>query len=111
MKSKSHVKAEARGGMPDTSRRLHELLEQLHQELEAADNLDADAEAELRAAMQDIRTTLEAREDVAAEVEQVADASRHHGPLSNAAREFSASHPLLARTIGQLADILGQSGI
>ncbi len=93
------------------SERLHELLEQLHRELETAEDLDADAEAELRAAMQDIRTALAVRAGEEVDEEDVSDASRHEGTLSDAAREFSASHPVLARTIGQLADILGQAGI
>jgi hypothetical protein len=101
--------------MTDHSKRLHELLEQLHRELQAAD-IDAQAEQELRDAMAEIRAALAARspdgaEEVAQEIEEIEEASRHHGTLSEAAREFSASHPLLARTIGQLADILGQSGI
>lgn len=98
--------------MPDPTRRLHELLEQLHRELEAAQDIDANAEAELRGAMKDIRTALAARTGEAVpEAEEVSDTSQHHGLFSDAAREFSASHPVLARTIGQLADILGQSGI
>ncbi len=98
--------------MAEQSERLHELLEQLHRELESADDLHADTEAELRGAMQDIRTALAARaEEDAAEEEAVNDAAHHHGLFSDAAREFSASHPVLARTIGQLADILGQAGI
>lgn len=102
--------------MTDHAKRLRELLDQLHGELEAAEDFDADAERDLRAAMADIRAALAARSAdeggaVAEEIEEIEEASRHHGTLSDAAREFSASHPLLARTIGQLADILGQSGI
>jgi hypothetical protein len=102
--------------MTDHSNRLHELLEQLHNELEAADDLDAQAERDLRAAMADIRAKLAHREpdeadEIAQEIDQIDQASRHQGTLTEAAQEFSASHPLLARTIGQLADILGQSGI
>jgi hypothetical protein len=102
--------------MTDHSKRLHDLLEQLHHELEAAEDLDAQAEQDLRAAMHDIRAKLADGEPIEAdeveqEIEEIDNASRHHGTLSEAAREFSASHPLLARTIGQLADILGQSGI
>jgi hypothetical protein len=101
--------------MTDHSQRLHELLEQLHRELESAADLDADTERQLRATMADIRAKLAAsadsEEEVAAEIEEIDEASRHHGTLSDAAREFSASHPILARTVGQLADILGQSGI
>jgi hypothetical protein len=102
--------------MTDHSKRLHDLLEQLHNELEAAEDLDAEAERDLRDAMAGIRAKLAESEPLEAdevedEIDQIDQASRHHGTLSEAAREFSASHPLLARTIGQLADILGQSGI
>jgi hypothetical protein len=102
--------------MPDHAKRLHDLLEQLHQELEATDDLDAAAEQDLRAAMADIRAKLAAKEPgdaqgVVEEMEEIQEASSHQGTLTDAAQEFSASHPLLARTIGQLADILGQSGI
>jgi hypothetical protein len=99
--------------MSDQTSRLHELLEQLHRELEAAEDIDVEAESELRGALADIRAALSARSagESSEDAEEDREPSRHHGLLSDAAREFAASHPLLARTVGQLADILGQSGI
>jgi hypothetical protein len=97
--------------MQEHSKRLHELLEQLHRELESAEDLDADAEDDLRAAMQDIRGALAARAPEESGEEESADSRVDHGFLGDFARDFSASHPLIARTVGQLADILGQSGI
>ena len=91
-----------RGIMSDD---LRETLEQLHQQLAAADNLDADTVERLRTTMDEVRATLEKRQ---APDEPPAGRSDW---LTETAQHFEESHPTLAGTITRLVDLLGQAGI
>ncbi len=84
--------------------RLSEILNELHQQLEAAEPLDPEVEQQLRQVMQEIGEALP-QEDAAEQLsplrQRIRDASDH----------FEQSHPVLYRTIDQLVDGLGQIGI
>ena len=102
--------------MPSSHDELRETIQRLHDELTSAEDIDAGMADELRAAVADIQTALSRRvepvpADTSADEEDKAPTPAPHDRLSDAARSFEGSHPVLARTIGQLVDILGQMGI
>lgn len=85
-----------------SDQRLHELLGQLHDELEHRSLGDDDRQA-LRTAMQDIQERLENEHDHPWD-----DLTDH---LHEAATRFTSEHPTLASGLRRLIDILNKSGI
>lgn len=98
--------------MPKSHDELNETIQRLHDELAVAENLDAKMADALRSAVADIQEAIVRLGNRSASEEEDSEPPPvPHGQLSDAAREFEGSHPVLSRTIGQLADILGQMGI
>lgn len=81
---------------------LEETLRQLHEHLSETRDLDAEEVAKLRAAVDEIESTLD-RSDVSSA--SLADR------LREATRQFEESHPMLTGTVGRVADMLAQMGI
>jgi hypothetical protein len=81
---------------------LEETLDQLHQQLLSADNLDEKERERLRQAAEEIRDTLDDQQ-----VSSAGLAER----LQRATAHFEHSHPQLASSIGRIADLLSQLGI
>jgi hypothetical protein len=85
---------------------LHERLKQLHTELQQIDSVDDDSRAMLQNIEDDIQTLLNAKES---------DRRRQYKGFGERLRDgierFEASHPDLALTMGQLADMLAKIGI
>ncbi len=80
---------------------LTDALKVVHQELAAAEHLDADEVEKLRQTMRDIQAVLnEPTND-----ESLSDR------ISVSARKFEESHPVLTTTLGRVADMLQQMGI
>ncbi len=85
---------------------LHEHIQQLHEELEAATAVDAEARKQLQELLSDIRSLLSR-----------ADEPTDHTPqslaerLEDATRDFEASHPTLSATVGRVIDTLSNLGI
>lgn len=85
------------------SSRLHESLQSIRRELDAAGGMD-DAD----------RTLLE---QVAADIERVLDDDDEttpdtvRGKMEKAAVDFEARHPRLARVMNEIVDALGRMGI
>jgi hypothetical protein len=85
---------------------LQERLKQLHAELQQVESVDDESRAILEKLEDDIRDLIGAADD-----EQ---ASRYRGfgeGLRGSIERFEASHPDLALTMGQLADMLAKIGI
>lgn len=87
--------------MPD--QQLRTLLDQLHGELEHADQLDDDGRALLRQLAADIETRLNA--PAADETPSLLDG------LQNAIARFETSHPSLAALLEEALTALGNAGI
>jgi len=87
---------------------LRNTLDQLHQELsaaESAEDMDAEVAERLRATIHEIKSVLEKQE--ASDQPQ----HRHSDWLMETAQHFEQSHPTIAGTIRRLVDLLGQAGI
>ena len=82
---------------------LSQILEELHEALDASGDLADDAREELRSAAADIQETLDRAGD---------DASGSLRRRLNAALEsFEESHPRLTEVVGRMADALSDMGI
>lgn len=81
---------------------LDETLDELHQQLQDAGNLDPDQKERLRQAAKEIQTTLDD-----SSVSSYGLAER----LQKATVHFEHTHPQLTNTIGRIADLLAQLGI
>ncbi|TWU42894.1 DUF4404 family protein [Novipirellula artificiosorum] len=81
---------------------LLEALQKVHHELEQAEHLDAAEVERLRATMREIQSVIEDQADQAAPLSE---------QVSESARSFEESHPVLTNTLGRIADMLQQMGI
>ena len=91
-------------------RKLHETLEELHTQLESADQLDADERAQLRATMREIQATLA---DDAATPSDEALAEDEHSPLERLrelVEHFETDHPTLSRRLAELVNSMHNLG-
>lgn len=91
--------------MPDKIERLRKSLRELHEELDQVESLDDEGRLLIEQAKGDLDDALH-RDDTAA--------MKHHSirdRLLEAQRQFEDSHPVLARTVGNVLDVLGQIGI
>ncbi|WP_372724865.1 DUF4404 family protein [Novipirellula sp.] len=77
-------------------------LQTVHQELENADDLADEDVARLRQTMAEIEAVLGRSDD---------EESTLSEQISESARQFEKSHPLLTNTLGRIADMLQQMGI
>ncbi len=107
--------------MPDDTTDLRGTLARLHQQLRSSPDVGADTRAQLQAILQDIHALLEPNSAQSSGISQTAtgvstaSAARGRdslvGRLSNAEREFEATHPSLAALVGSVIDALGKMGI
>jgi ElaB/YqjD/DUF883 family membrane-anchored ribosome-binding protein len=81
---------------------LEETLQQLHNQLSHADDLDQSQRDKLRQMVDEIRRTLDDADS---------DSMGLGTRLVHAASQFEHSHPTITNTIGRIADILAQMGI
>lgn len=91
--------------MSDASDKLHQTLDQLHEQLDEAERLDPQTAAQLKKTIGDIRTTLQEK---GLEAEAHSTLSQR---LSDAAIHFEESHPTISGTLERLVDMLAQMGI
>lgn len=92
---------------PPTREHLQRSLEELHAQLASSSGVDTRSRALLHEVLDDIRRLLAAPEQRAAE-HSVQTAPRR---LSGLAVEFEARHPVLAGSLRQFVDLLGQAGL
>jgi hypothetical protein len=85
---------------------LHERLRQLHAELQQIDSVDDESRAMLQKLDGDIQALLNAKES-----ERPHQYKGFGERLREGIERFEASHPDLALTMGQLADMLAKIGI
>lgn len=90
--------------MADKEDQLRETLDELHQQLSDAENLDEDLARRLRTTLSEIQAKLD-------EKRLPSESTEHTDPLSETVSHFRQSHPTLADTITRLIDTLGQVGI
>lgn len=90
--------------MADNEDTLRDTLDELHRQLDAAENVDADLAQRLRDTLDEIQRKLGSQEAASASAE-------HTDPLTEAVAHFRQSHPTLAGSITRLIDTLGQAGI
>ncbi len=81
---------------------LEETLKNLHEQLAAEKQLDPDQVAMLRSAAEEIEQTLDRADVSSAGLAQ---------EMQTKSASFSETHPMLAQTIGRIADLLSQMGI
>jgi hypothetical protein len=97
--------------MPDDLQTLRATLAELHRQLEEADSVDPDSEAMMRQVMADIEQVL-ARADRG---EPLQTSTPEHKSvvrrLTDAARGFESTHPMLSGAIGSVVDALAGMGI
>lgn len=86
--------------------KLQQTLAELHSQLDEAESLDADLEAQLRAAAGRIERTLDKQP-----LPGPADMPSTPEILEDAAVQFEQSHPTIAGTVRRLIDVLAQMGI
>ena len=84
--------------------KLQNLLSDLHAELGAAQELDADARQELKALAQQIETLVTADEDAGILNEGLEQ-------VQEAAVSFESEHPRIAGVLSSIVDVLGKMGI
>lgn len=87
-------------------RRLRNLLEQLHEELENADSVGPEARDLLRDVTGDIHDVLERTESASADEEESINDRLNHAIV-----EFKNSHPQLSFTIERIMKTLSDIGI
>ncbi len=85
---------------------LHDLLEQLHQEIEQADSIDEKDRELLSHIGADIRTLLDQTQDAEEEPSPL-DLSQ----LEESIQIFEVTHPTLTITLNKLLAILSNAGI
>lgn len=88
--------------MPERTRGLHDTLVELHEQLARERTLDPALQAELRAALAEIRSRVDAGDQ--------ADASLA-GRVSQLMLRFEAAHPALADAVGAVVRALARLGI
>jgi hypothetical protein len=89
-----------------TKEHLHDLLQELHKELESTDAVDSENRALLAGLVADIRDVLD-RSDTGELGTEESLSER----LLESARHFEDSHPRLVSAIGRVADALSKSGV
>lgn len=93
--------------MSDELKRLHERVDALHRRLAVAESLSPELSDELNVLLTELEQHLAA--------ERLAAEARSPTPLVErlveAGRQFETAHPVLGRTIGNLADALSRIGI
>lgn len=93
--------------MSDELKRLHERVDALHRRLAAVESLSPELSDELHEVLGELEQHL-AAERRATEAGSVAPLAER---LVEAGRQFESAHPVLGRTIGNLADALSRIGI
>jgi uncharacterized membrane protein YccC len=89
-------------------RSLQSILDELHQNLETADDLDQETRAALQATAQEIQSAL----DLCAESSDGADLSSGlRKRISGSLSRFEESHPRLTEVLRRLVDQLAEMGI
>ncbi len=107
--------------MSEDLRKLRETIGELRSELNAMDDIDGEAEALLKNAVDDIESTLERHEAEETTAEETTDANSPESiddeepsvvdRLTDAAQEYEESHPTLSGIIGSIIDTLSRMGI
>lgn len=91
--------------MPDPRASLNEILKELHEALEASDDLGEEAREQLRSAAREIQQTI-------GDDGSGADAPQSIGVrLNDALESFEGKHPKLTGIVGRIADALSDMGI
>ena len=91
--------------MPDPRTSLNEILNELHQALEASDDLGEEAREQLRGAASEIRQAI-------GDDSSSSDTSQSLGDRLNEALEsFEGKHPKITGIVGRIADALSDMGI
>jgi len=88
------------------SRDLHDLLQELHDELEGSATVDESAKEKLRVILRDIRPLLEKKPAGGDESGKTMAES-----FRDAVRQFEAEHPQLVRASEELIDTLNRMGL
>jgi len=94
-------------GPTPQSEHVRELLEELHETLQAPGTLDAELEGSLRTALAEVQEALERRHESAPETGEGSLAARIEG----LALEFETAHPTLAGLINRLTHQLASLGV
>ena len=82
--------------------RLEDTLQELHEQLAGAQDLDTEQRELLRSALAEIQDTLD---------DSNVSSSTLAQRLWEATQRFSETHPILTQTAGRIADLLSQMGI
>ncbi|HET6882993.1 MAG TPA: DUF4404 family protein [Pirellulales bacterium] len=97
--------------MPDDLQNLRATLAELHRQLEASESVDPDSAAMMRQVMADIEQVL-AKADRGEPLETATPTHKSVvRRLTDAARGFESTHPMLSGAIGSVIDALAGMGI
>ncbi len=83
---------------------LNEIIDELHEALEAPDDLDEELRAELLSTAKEILEALDPDNE-----RELSSSLRDR--LTNTLERFEKSHPKITETVGRLADALSDMGI
>jgi hypothetical protein len=89
--------------------KLHQSLDELHQQLEAAGRLDAAARQHLQSVMQDIREVLERSTDSGPDLAGATTEEHRSGMIDRLRdwkEQFEGEHPTLTKTVVELIETL-----
>jgi len=91
--------------MPDPRTSLNEILDELHEALEASDDLGEEVREQLRSAAREIQQTIGDDGSGAGAPQSLGDR------LNDALESFEGKHPKLTGIVGRIADALSDMGI
>ena len=95
--------------MSSDSDKLHEIVTNLHSEMEQLDASDPEVRDELRGALGEIQQAL--AEGKSSPAEKADDEKSLIEQLTSAAQHYEDTHPHLSRMIGSVIDTLARMGI
>ena len=91
--------------MSDPRTSLNEILDELHEALEASDDLGEEAREQLRSAAREIQQTIGVDGSSSDAKQSLGDR------LNEAIESFEGKHPKLTGIVGRIADALSDMGI
>ncbi|MBL8829394.1 MAG: DUF4404 family protein [Planctomycetaceae bacterium] len=95
--------------MSPAANELHERLERLRQRLHSEAGIDADLRASLLGLLDEVQQLQTTASSTTKPTHNAAPTLA--GRVAQAAEDFEHSHPVLAETIGNVADVLSRMGI
>lgn len=91
--------------MPERLAKLREMLQELEEELQSPDPMDAETRQLLEEAVSEIQAVLQQNDPSQLEPHSLGER------LRESIQDFEVSHPTIAGVVSRIVDVLGQMGI